>query len=246
MKKIKAIIVDNNSSAVKALSNILAENFQQVEVLASSKSIPDAVEKINLHKPNVVFMEVEMPEYSGFDLYSFFNKQERNFKIVFITHHAEYALKAFENFVLDYILKPVRVEDIARVLNKLSAHQLEFNGAKNNYREIAVLHEKKLLLQTADVIYVVKHDDIIFFHAEGSYTKVYTVTNGEVNISKKLIEFEFLETIGPFFRSHRSYIININHIKKVDKRDYLITMSNDETVFLTYDKRQHLLDRIMV
>lgn len=246
MKKIKAIIVDNHSSAIKALSNILAENFQQVEVLATSKTIPDAVEKITLHKPNVVFMEVEMPEYSGFDLYSFFNKQERNFKIVFITHHAEYALKAFENFVLDYILKPLRVEDIARVLNKLSAHQLEFNRAKNNYREIAVLHEKKLLLQTADVIYVVKHDDIIFFHAEGSYTKVYTVTNGEVNISKKLIEFEFLETIGPFFRSHRSYIININHIKKVDKRDYLITMSNDKTVFLTYDKRQHLLERIMV
>ena len=246
MKKIKAIIVDNNSSAIKALSNILTENFLQVEVLATSKTIPDAVEKINLHKPNVVFMEVEMPEYSGFDLYSFFNKQEQNFKIVFITNHPEYALKAFENFIIDYILKPVRVEDIARALNKLSVHQLEFNGEKNNYREIAVLHEKKLLLQTADVIFVVKHDDIIFFHAEGSYTKVYTISHGELNISKKLIEFEFLETIGPFFRSHRSYIININHIKKVDKRDYLITMSNDKTVFLTYDKRQHLLDRIMV
>jgi two-component system LytT family response regulator len=67
-----------------------------------------------------------------------------------------------------------------------------------------------------------------------------------VNISKKLIDFEYLETVGPFFRSHRSYIININHIKKVDKRDYSITMSNDATVFLAYDKRQHLLDKIIV
>jgi two-component system LytT family response regulator len=66
-----------------------------------------------------------------------------------------------------------------------------------------------------------------------------------VNISKKILDFEYLETIGPFFRSHRSYIININHIKKVDKRDYLVTMSNDAAVFLAYDKRQQLLDKII-
>jgi two-component system LytT family response regulator len=245
MKKITAIIVDNDSSAVKALKNILTDNFQQVEVLASAKTIPDAVEQINLHKPNIVFLEVEMSEYSGFDLYNFFNEEERNFKVIFITNHAEYSLKAFENSVIDYILKPVRVVDIVRALNKLSVHQLEFNGEKNNYRETVVLHEKKILLQTADVIYVVKHDDIIFFHAEGSYTKVYTVTHGEVNISKRILDFEYLETIGPFFRSHRSYIININHIKKVDKRDYLVTMSNDAAVFLAYDKRQQLLDKII-
>lgn len=247
MKKIKAIIVDNDSSASKALKNILTENFQHLDVLASCKTIPDAVEKINLYKPEVVFLEVEMPEYSGFDLYNFFNEQDRNFKIVFITNQTEYSLKAFESSAIDYILKPARVEDIERALNKLSINHLEFNGEKNsNNRQTVVLHEKKILLQTIDVIYVVRHDDIIYFHAEGSYTKVFTVTQGEVHISKKLLDFEYLETMGPFFRSHRSYIININHIKKVDKRDYLVTMSNDATVLLAIDKKQHLLDKIIV
>lgn len=247
MKKIKAIIVDNDINDAKALKINLTENFNYVEVLTICKTIQDAVEKINLHKPDVVFLEVEFPEYCGFDLFNFFNEQQRNFKIVFITNQTEYSLKAFESSALDYILKPARLEDLERALSKLSVNYLEFNGEKNNNNQDTILlHEKKILLQTLDAIFVVRHDDIIYFHAEGSYTKVYTVRHGEVHISKKLLDFEYLETIGPFFRSHRSFIININHIKKVSKRDYLVTMSNDATVFLSNDKKQQLLDKIII
>jgi len=247
MQKTRAIIVDDEPNARMALRGLLEENFSQIELLADCKDVPDAVKTINKLKPDLVFLDIEMPGYSGFELLDFFDEKQINFKIIFVTAYSEHSLRAFETSAVDYILKPVRLEHMERALKKLNLDE-----PVNETRQYRILKEnftnqidKKIVLQTAETIFVVRMDDIIYMQAEGSYTRFYTTSHGVLTITKKLIDFEYLENSGPFFRTHRSFIVNLNHIKKVDKKDFLLIMNNDAEVYLAQDKKNQLLEKII-
>ena len=247
MQKTKAIIVDDEPNARIALRGLLEENFTEVELVAECKDIPDAVKAIHKLKPDVVFLDIEMPGYNGFELLEFFDEKHINFKIIFVTAYSEHSLRAFETSAVDYILKPVRLEHIARALKKLSiADQVTTNRQYQVLKEnFSNQSEKKIVLQTAETIFVVKMEDILYLQAEGSYTRFHTTSHGVLTITKKLIDFEYLENNGPFFRTHRSFIVNLNHIKKVDKKEFLLIMNNDAEVYLAQDKKNLLLDKIV-
>lgn len=246
MQQIRAIIVDDEPNARRALRGVLEENFGHVEVLAECKDVPEAVKMIHKLKPDLVFLDIEMPGYNGFELLDFFDQQSMNFKIIFVTAYSDYSLRAFEISAVDYILKPVRPEHIERALKKIQidnpSDNIQYKVLKENFSNHL---DKKIVLQTAETIFVVKMDDIIYMQAEGSYTRFYTTTHGVLTITKKLIDFEYLENAGPFFRTHRSYIVNLNYIKKVDKKDFLLIMHNDAEVYLAQDKKNLLLEKII-
>lgn len=247
MHKIRAIIVDDEPNARRALHGLLEENFSQVEIIADCKNVPEAVKTINKVKPDLVFLDIAMPGYSGFELLDFFDEENLHFKIIFVTAYSEHSLRAFETSAVDYILKPVRLEHIARALKKINTEELinqnrQFRVLKDNFSN---QQDKKIVLQTAETIFVVRMEDIIYLQAEGSYTKFYTTSHGILTITKKLIDFEYLESNGPFFRTHRSYIVNLNHIKKVDKKDFIVIMNNDAEVSLAQDKKHQLLEKII-
>lgn len=246
MQNIRAIIVDDEPNARMALRGMLEENFSQVEILSECQSVPEAVKTINNLKPNLIFLDIAMPGYSGFELLDFFDEQHLNFKIIFVTAYSEHSLRAFEISAVDYILKPVRLEHIARALKKITLGETvnenrQYKVLKENFSNQS---EKKIVLQTAETIFVVRMDDIIYLQADGSYTHFYTTTHGILTITKKLIDFEYLENGGPFFRSHRSYILNLNHIKRVDKKEFIIVMNNDAEIYLAQDKKHQLLEKI--
>lgn len=247
MQQIRSIIVDDEPNARMALRGVLEENFSQVEILCDCRNVPDAVKAINKYKPDLIFLDIAMPGYSGFELLDFFEEQNISFKIIFVTAYTEHSLRAFESSAVDYILKPVRVEHIARALKKLN-----LEAPADETRQYKVLRDnfsnqsdKKIVLQTAETIYVVRMEDIIYLQAEGSYTRFHTTSHGVLTITKKLIDFEYLEESGPFFRTHRSYIVNLNQIKKVDKKDLTLVMNNDAEVYLAQDKKNLLLEKII-
>ncbi len=247
MQQIRAIIVDDEPNARMALRGLLEENFAQVVVLAECKDVPEAVKTIHKLKPDLVFLDIEMPGYNGFELLDFFDEQSLNFKIIFVTAYSDYSLRAFEISAVDYILKPVRAEHIERALKKINierpvAENLQYKVLKENFSNQL---DKKIVLQTAETIFVVKMDDIIYMQAEGSYTRFFTTTHGVLTITKKLIDFEYLESSGPFFRTHRSYIVNLNYIKKVDKKEFILVMHNDAEIYLAQDKKNLLLEKII-
>lgn len=247
MQKTKAIIVDDEPNARIALRGVLEENFPEIELLAECKDVPEAVKAIHKLKPTLVFLDIEMPGYNGFELLEFFDEKNINFKIIFVTAYSEYSLRAFETSAVDYILKPVRLEHISRALRKIqhsdqAADNRSYQVLKDNFAPYA---EKKIVLQTAETIFVVRLEDILYLQADGSYTRFYTTTHGVLTITKKLIDFEHLESSGPFFRTHRSYIVNLNHIKKVDKKEFLLIMNNDAEVYLAQDKKNLLLEKII-
>ena len=247
MQKIRAIIVDDEPNARRALRGLLEENFSQVEIVSDCKNVPEAVKSINKHKPDLVFLDIAMPGYSGFELLDFFDEQNLFFRIIFVTAYSEHSLRAFETSAVDYILKPVRLEHITRALKKISfedpvPENRQYKVLKDNFSPQS---DKKIVLQTAETIYVVRMEDIIYLQAEGSYTRFYTTSHGVLTITKKLIDFEYLENNGPFFRTHRSYIVNLNHIKKVDKKEFILIMNNDAEVYLAQDKKNLLLEKII-
>ncbi|MBA4258969.1 MAG: DNA-binding response regulator [Chitinophaga sp.] len=246
MELIKAIIVDDEPNARKALRGLLNDNFEEIQIVADCSDVPEAVKTINKYKPDLVFLDIDMPGYSGFELLDFFDEHQIWFKIIFVTAYSQHSLKAFESSAVDYILKPVRLEHMRRALKKanfLPSDTIQYKVLRDN---LSQQQDKKVVLQTSETIYVVNQDDIIFIQAEGSYTKIITVTHGVLTITKKLLDFEYLETDGPFFRTHRSYLVNLNHVKKIDKKDFVLIMSNEAQVHLAQDKKNQLIERFTV
>ncbi len=191
MQKIRAIIVDDEPNARRALRGLLEENFSQVEILSDCKNVPEAVKAINKHKPDLVFLDIAMPGYSGFELLDFFDEQHIGFRIIFVTAYSEHSLRAFETSAVDYILKPVRLEHMTRALKKLSFEEpvndnTQYKVLKENFSNQA---DKKIVLQTAETIFVVRMEDIIYMQAEGSYTRIYTTSHGVLTITKKTDRF---------------------------------------------------------
>ena len=245
--KIRAIIVDDEANARMALKGILSENFQEVEVLAEASNVPEAIKIINQHKPDVVFLDIEMPGYSGLDILDFFSPEQITFQIIFVTAYNQYAINAFELSATDYILKPIQKKDLERAINKLKneRNKLEnLNVLKANLNEKE--KNKKIALNTNSGQIFVDIDDIILVKAEGSYSNIILKGKERIMISKKLIEFEKLTSIGRFIRVHRSYIINLNLIKLISRKSgYNIKMIDGSEVPVSKEKQKELNESII-
>jgi two-component system, LytTR family, response regulator len=242
---LKTILVDDEQMARNVLRGILEEFFAEtVQIVAECKDVPEAVKAIHKHSPDIVFLDIEMPTYNGFDLLEFFGKGQINFKIIFVTAYSEYALQAFQISAVDYLLKPLQVEEVERALEKLNALPNENKQYQTLLENFQQPQERKIVLQTSDNLYVLRFADIVFLEAEGGYSNVHTETQGVILISKRLAQFEYLEETKVFFRAHRSYLINVEKIQRIDKRNFTILMSNGKEVGLSQERKTLLLERL--
>jgi two-component system, LytTR family, response regulator len=233
-----AIIVDDELNARLALRGILEENFPQVKILDECQNVPEAVISINKHKPDVVFLDISMPGYSGLELFDFF-EDDVNFKVIFVTAYNEYAINAFEKSAIDYILKPVRISDLERAINKVSESTSKLDLLREN---MDVSNSKKVALSTGDGLVFLKLEDIVYLKADGSYTHFVTRDGKRITVSKKISEFEKLEKMGTFMRIHRSQMINYNCVKKILKQDGgTVIMENGAELSISSEKKQMLL-----
>lgn len=236
----KAIIVDDELNARLALSGILEENFPDVEIIDMCQNIPDAVISINKNKPELVFLDISMPGYSGLELFNFFD-DKFEFKVIFVTAYNEYALDAFEKSAVDYILKPVRITDLERALNKL--HSKTSESIENLRDKMDVGTNKKVVLNTGEGLIFLVLDDILYLKADGAYTHFITREDRKITVTKKISDFEKLETMGSFLRIHRSQMINYNCIKKIVKQNGgRVIMDNGDELAISIEKKQVLLN----
>lgn len=236
-----AIIVDDEKNARLALQGIIEENFPEINVLGEAKDIPNAVKLINKLNPDLVFLDISMPGYSGLELFKFFDTDEVNFKVIFVTAHAEYAINAFELSAVDYILKPIQIDALKRAISKLKEFTPEkIEVLQKNYEVDA---PKKVALSTGDGVIFLEFNDIIYLKADGSYTHFVT-NNGKITVTKRIADFERLEQMGAFIRIHRSQIVNYNRIKKIVKHDggYVI-MDNGEQLSVSLSKKNTLMEK---
>lgn len=239
----KAIIIDDEEMARTLLKGMLAEYCPNVEVVDLCKDLPCGVKSIRKNKPNIVFLDIEMPGHSGLELLDFFDDNEIDFSIIFVTAYNRYAIQAFKLSAVDYLLKPIESQDLidAVSLFEKQKEKKQYKVLKENLSS----QSKKIGLNNVSSISFVELDTILFFQADGSYTKVVLKDGKIITTSKSLKHFEnILEDNSDFYRCHKSFIVNINHISEYIKSDGGSLRVGSHEIGISAEKVSVLLDRL--
>jgi two-component system LytT family response regulator len=245
---IKAIIVDDEERSRKNLAALLADFCEGVEVKDTVKSVDEAVVAIQKHHPDVVFLDIQMQRETGFDL---LNRIERiDFEVIFTTAHAEYAIGAIRFAALDYLLKPIDIEElkqaVSRVENKrkVPSIQEQFETLLHNFRTPDT-NNYRLAIPFAEGMVFVNMKDVLYCEAQGNYTQLYTKEGKSYLVSKTLKDYENLLIHHDFFRVHHSFLVNIKEIKQYIKVDGgYIVMSNNAQIGISQRKKDAFLKMI--
>ncbi|HET6226983.1 MAG TPA: LytTR family DNA-binding domain-containing protein [Bacteroidia bacterium] len=246
---IKAIIVDDELGARESLSKMIEKNCKQLEVIAKADSMLAAFEAITTKQPDLVFLDIEMPNGNAFDLLEKF--KEINFNIIFTTAYDHYAIKAIKFSALDYILKPIDPEELVEAVKRFEKKQKgepnvldkQFKTLLSNVRPENKL--KKVGIPDGDGLVFINLADIIRCESDGNYT-FFILTNGKKIIaSRTLGEYEQMFTEDNFFRVHRSHLINLQHVKKYIKGEggYVI-MADDSQVEVSRRNKNEFLEKL--
>ena len=225
MAQIKAILIDDEQSARNVLTSLLERS--SVDIITTCNNLEDGVKQIKELQPNVVFLDVQMPNYAGYEIAKFFNTID--FEIVFVTAYDQYAIKAFELNAIDYLVKPIDRSKLALTLQKLEDklnQQSELVDYQTLLKTIKDKDYKKIVIPELGNRRVVNLDDIIAIEADGAYSAIHLKENKTITTSKNLKYFEdVLPKDAPFFRSHRAWIINLDYMEFLNKTELNITLA---------------------
>lgn len=239
----KAVVIDDERDAIEAIKLILHENCPDVEVVGSAQSVKEGQKVIEETNPEVVFLDIEMPGGNGFELLK--NIPNRQFNVIFVTAYNQYAIKAFKYSAIDYILKPVDIDDLVNAVNKIKKVQVSQDKVEEKInvllQNIKSNKPDKIALSTSESIEFVHIDNIIQIQAEGSYSTLKLIDQSQLVVSKNLGEFESLLEDHTFYRPHQSHLINLTHVKKVTRYGNEIVMDDGSVAFLSRRKKNQFL-----
>jgi two-component system LytT family response regulator len=245
--KTKAIIVDDEKRCIVALQRLIENYCMDVSVEGISTNISDAEGLIKKIEPDIVFLDVEMPEGNGFELLERFEKI--NFNIIFVTAYEEYAIKAIKVSALDYLLKPVKIADLQLSIERARRqiiHSDQYEVLKNNLKEKEPGIVDKIILSTMEGYYPIKPQSIIYCKADKTYTHFYLHDNKHFLASRHLKEFEDILMPYNFFRIHKSFLINIEQVEKISKPEpSSVIMSNHDELPISFRKKTEFIEKML-
>lgn len=246
----KAILVDDEPDGIRTLKKMLESHCPNVEVAATCSNAALAKQELERIRPDVIFLDIQMPGKSGLDLLT--EMPEKDFEVIFVTAHNEYMLQALQYSAADYLLKPVDedrlIEAVQRVETRLQAEKKDWTETlMHNLNKAGSPSEMRLCLPTLKGFIVVKLDDIIYCEAERSYTIFHLEGKKTVTVSKSLIEYDNLLQETQFFRIHKSFLVNLNHIKEYQRGEGgLVIMTNNAEIEVSRRKKEFFLNRMKV
>ena len=243
---IKSVLIDDESNSLEMMEWLLKTYCPQVKIEAMCNSAAKGIEAINKYKPDVVFLDIEMPHMNGFDMLEKFDKLF--FDVVFCTAYDQFAIKAFRYSALNYLLKPVDPEELKNTIHRIeekksipSSEQIEL--LFQNIRQTAKPTVQRIALTTGDGMIFVSTKEILYCEAESNYTSVVLEGGKKILVSKVLKEIDEALAGPDFFRVHNSFLININRIKKFVRGEggYII-MDNDAVISISRSRRQEFME----
>lgn len=236
--KLKTAIVDNEVHCIETLMYDLQENFSaQVDVIFTSQDSVEAAKSLKKLKPDLVFLDIEMPGLSGFDILELLN--DIPMRIVFTTAYSEYAIEAVGFKAEAYLLKPIQPEDLKVVIDELY-HQF-------NQPLINASIKDKLPVAYQEGIELIPYREIIYCHSNDNYTDIFLLSGRKIVASKTLKYFSEQLPADKFFRIHKSYLVNLMHIKKYLKLDGgVLLMENEASLPVSRNKKEEILKLIQV
>lgn len=228
---ITCIIIDDETKCVHTLELIIQRHCPELQLLASCDSAESGLEAIRTHRPQVVFLDIEMPKMNGFDMLDKVGKID--FHVVFTTAYSQFAIKAFQYSALNYLLKPIDPDDLIDTVSRIQNLQ-----RPPQQEQIDILLEtlrrpepkmQRIALSTHDGLIFVQTTDIMYCQSENNYTWVYLTKGGKHLLAKTLKEFEETLPALDFYRIHNSYLVNLNEIQRFVREDGGYVMMNNGT-----------------
>jgi two-component system, LytTR family, response regulator len=245
---IRALLVDDEPGSLMTLKTLLQRYCPDVSVVADTGHPPDVVDLVKKFTPDLVFLDIEMPYANAFDLLDML--QPVSFEVIFVTAFNDYALKAFKYAALDYLLKPLNIDElkgaverVKKVLNRPPGLNDRVKGLLENLNHSSDDPEK-ISIPTDDGYSLLNLNAIIFIEAVGNYSKIHLENGKKPLIVRSLKEFEELLPTKRFIRVHHSFIINIHHAKRYQKgRGGVVEMTNGVQIEVAVRKRTDFLAR---
>ncbi len=221
MKKADAVIIDDEKKNVKLLEHFLKTYCPQVNIIGTAFTKADSIKLIDEKKPQLVFLDIVLDTDTGFDVLDEISHEE--FKVIFVTSHSEYAIRAFKYNAIDYVLKPISTEDLVIAVNKAYDDiENELFTTPDQLSHLSSSIEKStsldfIALPSVDKIEFIKLEQIVYLKSDGRYTIFHLADGKKVVVAKNLGEYENFMDANNFFRIHNSYIVNLRHIIKINK-----------------------------
>lgn len=240
----KIIIIDDEKKARQLLQVIISENHPEITICELCENLASGVRAIKKHNPDLVFLDIEMPGHSGLELLDFFNENEINFSIVFVTAYNEYAIQAFKLSAIDYILKPINPKFISESIEKYkkqeNKHLRLIEALKQN---LSAEEDKKIAIPNRDKVIYINPKNILFIKADGAYSVFYLNTGQKHMLSRNLkyVE-EMLNHFQYIKRCHKSYIVNTKEIKSHNKAKSILVLAEEIDVPISEDRISEVLE----
>lgn len=237
---LKAVIIDDEAKARRILDAFITEYCPQLTVAGMAEDVVQGVKLIQKEKPDIVFLDIEMPGYNGFQLLEFFD--EIDFEVIFATAYSEFALKAFQVSAVDYLLKPIQIEQLVKAVEKAenirgnSLIKERLQTLKANLEEQTI---KRIVVPVSEGSLFIDIKDITHLKAEGSYVNIFLKDGNKILVSKNIKDYENQLTAAEgFFRTHRSFLVNKAFVQAVSANSTEATLANKHTISIARERKQ--------
>jgi two-component system LytT family response regulator len=234
MKQLRTLLVDDEPKASEGLTQLIRLYSTELEVVGAAASLTDALRQIIALKPDLVFLDIEMPEGNGFDLVEAIKEQRAD--LVFVTAHADYALRAFKTDAIDYLLKPVSPRELRMTIDRILARREKMHEVKTDY---------KIRIGASEGIQFISCANVVGVEGNGRYSVIHTNDGKTQLVTKNIGAFE--EELMPynFFRVHKSWLVNCRHVIRLENTDGgTVELSNGKKVLLSRRKRNDFLKQM--
>ncbi len=246
MDKIRTILIDDEKSSLIILEKLLEKNVPEVEIIGKAQSVAEGIKIIDELKPDLVFLDISMPDGDGFEVLE--KVDYKDFGIIFVTAYDQYAIKAFEFSALHYILKPVKAEELVEAVNRYKQSKSSASDIIEKLKYLNLnLGEKptKLILPTSSGMHIIDFDDIIRCESSNNYTTFFLKDGKKIVVSKSIQTYEKLLKDSHFCRIHNKHIVNLKYIKKyVRGRGGYVVLANGEQIDVSEGRKKQFLEKL--
>lgn len=241
----KVILIDDERDALEMLEWIIRKHATELDIVAMCESSLEGLKKIQELKPDLVFLDIEMPQLNGFDMLERLGKY--NFEVIFTTAYNQFAIKALKICALDYLLKPIDADELKAAVQKAltrktkaSSEQLEM---LMNYFKPEKPKTRRIALTASDHLIFVDTNDIIYCESDSNYTTFFLAKGDKVIVSKTLKDVEEILEGADFFRIHASFLINLKHVSKFTRGDGgYVVMTNNQHITVSRKKKDEFFE----
>lgn len=239
---LKVLIIDDEKKSRESLKNLLMEYCTDVSIEGMADTVEKGVELIKKINPDLIFLDIEMQASTGFDLLK--KIQLLNFEVIFTTAYEQYALKAIKFSALDYLLKPIDINELIQAIEKYKqkVSMSENKKLEQLLQNIQNKIPRNITLSTSEGLLFIEIDKIIRCEAQGAYTVFYLKDSRKIMVSKNLKEYENLLSEHAFVRVHNSHLVNIKEVQKFIKSDGTIILKDGSEVSVSNSKREEFLE----